>query len=171
MIAVMVAAADLGANRAKVLKYLNSGDVTGDRSGVVGYGAAVFYRQSAATGREGGSKKVGIQLGLTEEEKTILRQIALTAIQSRLRGGGERLPEVDALPGHLKEKRGAFVSLHKGGRLRGCIGLIHPAKPLYQAVEEMARAAAFEDPRFGPVTDAELKELDLGPDPSAEDER
>ncbi len=161
VIAVMVAAGDLGANRAKVLKYLNSGDVTGDRSGVVGYAAAVFYRQGPAKGREGGAKKVGTQLGLNEEEKRILRQIALTAIQSRFRGGGKGVPEMDVLSGHLQEKRGAFVSLHKRGRLRGCIGLIHPAKPLYQAVEEMARAAAFEDPRFAPVTDAELKELDV----------
>jgi len=162
VIAVMVAAGELGANRAKVLKYLNSGDVTGDRSGVVGYAAAVFYRQGPAAGREKGAKKAGIQLGLTEEEKRILRQIALTAIQSRLqRGSEEGLPEVDVLSGHLKEKRGAFVSLHKRGRLRGCIGLIHPTKPLYQAVEEMARAAAFEDTRFAPLTDAELKELDL----------
>lgn len=44
VITVMLAAKDLGADRARVLKYLNSGDVTGDRSGVVGYGAAVFYR-------------------------------------------------------------------------------------------------------------------------------
>jgi AmmeMemoRadiSam system protein B/AmmeMemoRadiSam system protein A len=161
VMAVMVAAKELGANRAKVLKYLNSGDVTGDRSGVVGYAAAVFYRNDPASAREGGSKKAGIHLGLTEEEKRILHQIAQAAIESRLRGGEEKLPEVSLLSSHLKEKRGAFVSLHKSGRLRGCIGLIHPAKPLHQTVEEMARAAAFEDPRFAPVAPEELKDLEV----------
>ena len=86
VVSVMVAAKELGANRAKVLKYMNSGDVTGDRSGVVGYAAAVFLRNSAALGKEPDRKKAGISLGLTEEEKKTLRQIAQSAIEKRLKG-------------------------------------------------------------------------------------
>ncbi len=52
---------------------------------------------------------------------------------------------------HLRENRGAFVSLHKEGKLRGCIGRIAALTPLDQTVREMARSAALEDPRFVPV--------------------
>jgi AmmeMemoRadiSam system protein A len=61
----------------------------------------------------------------------------------------------------LKENRGAFVTLNKHGQLRGCIGTIQPSRPLYQVVEEMAAAAAFEDSRFDPLTVQELKDLEL----------
>jgi hypothetical protein len=159
VIAVMVAARELGANRAKILKYQNSGDVTGDRSGVVGYGAAVFFRNSGAAKKEPDGRKAGISLGLTEEEKKDLRQIAQAAIERRLKGG--KASPVDIAGGHLKENRGAFVSLHRRGQLRGCIGAIQPNRPLYQVVEEMAAAAAFEDTRFAPLSAHELKDLDL----------
>ena len=55
----------------------------------------------------------------------------------------------------------AFVSLHKHGRLRGCIGHFGEDVPLYEIVAEMARAAAFQDPRFSPVTRDELNDLDI----------
>jgi AmmeMemoRadiSam system protein A len=61
----------------------------------------------------------------------------------------------------LMEKKGAFVTLKKGGQLRGCIGHIKGVKPLYRIVREMAVAAAFHDPRFNPVTEAELPELEI----------
>jgi AmmeMemoRadiSam system protein B/AmmeMemoRadiSam system protein A len=160
VIAVMVAAKDLGANRAKVLKYMNSGDVTGDRSGVVGYAAAVFFRNSGTPmEKETERKKAGISLGLTDEEKKILRQIAQSAIERRLKG--EKPSKIEVMGEHLRENRGAFVSLHKHGQLRGCIGTIQPSRPLYQIVEEMAVAAAFEDTRFSPLAGSELKGLDL----------
>ena len=159
VIAVMVAAKELGANRAKVLKYMNSGDVTGDRSGVVGYAAAVFFRNSEGLEKESDRRKTGISLGLTDEEKKTLRQVAQSAIGRRLKG--EKPSKIDVTGGQLKENRGAFVSLHKHGQLRGCVGTIQPSRPLYQVVEEMAMAAAFEDTRFSPLSAAELKDLDL----------
>lgn len=159
VVAVMVAAKELGANRAKVLKYMNSGDVTGDRSAVVGYAAAVFFRNSAALKKEPDRRKAGISLGLTEEEKKTLRQIAQSAIERRLKG--EKPSKIDIGGEQLKANRGAFVSLHKHGQLRGCVGTIQPNRPLYQVVEDMAMAAAFEDSRFSPLSTAELKDLDL----------
>ena len=159
VVSVMVAAKELGANRAQVLKYMNSGDVTGDRSGVVGYAAAVFLRNSAALGKEPDRKKAGISLGLTEEEKKTLRQIAQSAIERRLKG--EKPSKINLASEQLKGNRGAFVSLHTHGQLRGCVGTIQPNRPLHQVVEEMAIAAAFEDSRFSPLSTAELKDLDL----------
>ena len=159
VMAVMVAAKELGANRARILKYMNSGDVTGDRSGVVGYAAAVFSRNSGSPEKKPDRKKTGVSLGLTDEDKKTLRQIAQSAIERRFKG--EKPPQIDIAGGHLNENRGAFVSLHRQGRLRGCIGTIQPNRPLYQVVEEMATAAAFDDTRFSPLSAGELKDLDL----------
>ncbi|RTZ91734.1 MAG: AMMECR1 domain-containing protein, partial [Deltaproteobacteria bacterium] len=60
-----------------------------------------------------------------------------------------------------EEYRGAFVTLTKNGNLRGCIGLIQPVKPLAESVQEMAIAAAFQDPRFPPLTKGEWPEIDI----------
>jgi AmmeMemoRadiSam system protein B/AmmeMemoRadiSam system protein A len=159
VIAVMIASKELGANESRVLSYRNSGDVTGDRSGVVGYAAAVFYRNPGAAEKAGARKRAGISLGLQEEEKKALRRIALAAIEGKLKG--VRSARAEKLSSNLQEKRGAFVSLHKSGRLRGCIGQIVPANPLHQTIEDMAVAAAFDDPRFDPLTLREMKDLEL----------
>jgi AmmeMemoRadiSam system protein A len=59
------------------------------------------------------------------------------------------------------EKRGVFVTLHARGRLRGCIGVIEAFEPLGQSIARCAASAAFEDPRFSPVSAAELPELQI----------
>ena len=120
--------------------------------------AAAFFRDSAPE-KEAGRRKAGISLGLTEEEKKVLHQIARAAIERRLRR--EKLPEVEISGEHLQENRGAFVSLHKRGQLRGCIGTIQPAKPLHRVVEDMASAAAFDDSRFNPLSLEEMKDVEL----------
>lgn len=61
----------------------------------------------------------------------------------------------------LKRRQGAFVTLKKAGRLRGCIGTILPHHPLYEAVIRNARNAALHDSRFSPVTLAELDQLEV----------
>jgi len=68
-------------------------------------------------------------------------------------------PTVD--DARLSEAEGAFVTLHKGGQLRGCIGNIIGQKPLYLTVRDMAIAAASSDPRFRPVSKAELPDLEI----------
>jgi AmmeMemoRadiSam system protein A len=106
-----------------------------------------------------GEKKVGVDLGLSEEEKKILRQIAKTVIESKARGKSIQEFKIDSSV--LMENRGAFVSIHKKGQLRGCIGYIEGKGPLHKTIEEMAEAAAFRDPRFPSVTERELTELDI----------
>ncbi|HMK51705.1 MAG TPA: AmmeMemoRadiSam system protein B, partial [Thermodesulfobacteriota bacterium] len=164
VVAIMLAAKMLGANRGKVLKYANSGDVTGDRSRVVGYAAAVFYK--TAGGKEKmkeektkEEKKVGVDLGLNEEEKKILHHIAKTVVENKARG--KAVPEFKIESPILKENRGAFVTIQKKGQLRGCIGYIEGHGPLHKTIEEMAEAAAFKDPRFTPVKEKELPELEF----------
>jgi AmmeMemoRadiSam system protein A len=64
---------------------------------------------------------------------------------------------------HLGEPRGAFTSLYLSGNLRGCVGYVTPLYPVYRTVAETARAAAFDDNRFSPVTaqEAPLLEVEL----------
>ena len=160
IITVMLAAKALGVNRGKVLKYLNSGDVTGDRGRVVGYAAGVFYKMTGGTKKmKEEKKKVGVDLGLNEQDKKILHEIAKSVIENKVMG--KSVPEFKIDSPILKENRGAFVTINKKGQLRGCIGYIEGHGPLYKTIEEMAEAAAFRDPRFSPVREKELPELGI----------
>jgi len=100
--------------------------------------------------------KAATDRGLTGEQKQALLRIARESIEAELKG---EAPPAAGGQGTLDEKRGAFVSLKKRGKLRGCIGMIEARKPLVQTVEEMAVAAAFQDPRFPPLRREELKDL------------
>jgi AmmeMemoRadiSam system protein A len=90
------------------------------------------------------------------EERHILLSLAHRSIETAL--AKER---IDTTPPseHLAEPRGAFTTLHLFGNLRGCIGYVLPAGSVYQTVAETARAAAFDDPRFRPVTLEEAPQL------------
>ena len=105
----------------------------------------------------------------TSEQRHLLLGIARAAIASGL--AGQPLPGLasassssasssssSSWPG-LMEPRGVFTTLYLGDRLRGCVGYALPIRPLYLAVGETARAAAFEDSRFWPVTTEEAGEL------------
>lgn len=104
-------------------------------------------------------KNVGMDLGLTSDEKGELLRIARGVIEAK--STGKPLPYVSASSKKLEERYGAFVSLYKKGMLRGCIGSLQADEPLYKQVEEMAQAAAFRDPRFRAVTPDELPYLDI----------
>ena len=97
-------------------------------------------------------------LQLDESEQLRLLRIARQALEESVRKC--ELSELDEEPeGALRERCGAFVTLRKAGRLRGCIGYVEALKPLYQTVRECALAAALRDPRFDPVTPEELPAL------------
>ncbi|MFP3868674.1 MAG: AmmeMemoRadiSam system protein A [Desulfobacteraceae bacterium] len=98
-------------------------------------------------------------MALSQEDKQTLHQIAREAIFAALQG--QPPPPLPLTSSTLQERRGAFVSLHWRGQLRGCIGLIQPVKPLAQAIQDMALAAAFRDPRFPPLTPEEFSEVDI----------
>ena len=98
-------------------------------------------------------------LPLSEGEQSALLLLARRALEEGVRDAS--FPEIDPPPGVLCEHRGAFVTLFKGGRLRGCIGYIEPQKPLYRTVCECALAAALHDPRFDPVSPSELPSIKL----------
>lgn len=104
---------------------------------------------------------------LTARERSLLLRLARATVDAAVRGEPPPLPRAFAaaadteLSGPLLERRGAFVSLHRRGRLRGCIGDIAGTAPLCEAVVANALAAAFRDPRFLPLTADELPGLTL----------
>lgn len=155
----LLAAKELGADKARVIARTNSNDVTGERGGYcVGYAAVAIY-ESATGNRPEGERKTGVQVGLSDDQKRLLLEIARTTIEKKVKGEG--VPEFNVTSEILRENRGAFVTIHKHGQLRGCIGYIEPIKPLYVTVQEMAESAALNDPRFSPVTESELKDLEI----------
>ena len=96
---------------------------------------------------------------LTEAEKKTLLQTARISIEEAINGKTALLPK--DLPKSLFQTCGAFVTLHKKGELRGCIGYIEGIKPLIETVQEVAEKAALEDFRFAPVTQDELDDIDI----------
>jgi AMMECR1 domain-containing protein len=98
-------------------------------------------------------------MNLSTADKQLLLQVARDSIAAQLTG--KAATPVQATSPVLKELRGAFVSLHRRGQLRGCIGYIDAIKPLLQTVQEMAPAAAFHDPRFRPLQADELADLEI----------
>jgi AmmeMemoRadiSam system protein A len=94
----------------------------------------------------------------TPEERAVLLRLAHESILSAL----ERR-EISLTPPspHLDEPRGAFTTIYFHGNLRGCVGYVFPVASLYRTVAETARAAAFEDTRFSPVSPQEAPELDV----------
>jgi AmmeMemoRadiSam system protein A len=90
------------------------------------------------------------------EERALLLAEAHQAISITLQG---RFLSLASPSPHLSEPRGVFTTLYHRGELRGCVGYVLPRLPLFQAVAETARAAAFEDIRFSPLTPQELPEL------------
>jgi len=91
-------------------------------------------------------------------EREQLLAIAREAIVAHTSG---REPTVPALAGLLAERRGAFVSLHTRGELRGCIGHVEPDEPLGAVVSRCAVLACSEDPRFQAVTPREVADLEI----------
>ena len=96
---------------------------------------------------------------LTDDERRILLHWARRSLEASVRG--EKKPQPTAVPGTLDAPAGAFVSLHKKGLLRGCIGYIHATHSLCRTVMDAAADAAARDPRFPTVQPDELSDVEL----------
>ncbi len=159
--ATMMAARRLGGEDMVVTGYTTSGETTGDFSEVVGYLSAVIVSSKEVKKRDaamGAPAKIK-DLSLTDEDKTYLLDLARRSIQARL--NNEPIPKEEPPSRILKENRGAFVTIKIRGMLRGCIGLIRAARPLYETIIDMAQAAAFDDPRFAPLTSDEFENIEI----------
>lgn len=148
--AALLYARQRGLTHAQMLRYANSGDVTGDRDGVVGYTSIIIY---------GDPQNNEDKDALTLAQKKRLLDIARQTMDEYVRTG--KILEFRETDPRLLREEGAFVTIHKQERLRGCIGNILGRGPLYQTVRDMVIAAAAQDPRFDPVQTQELNDLDI----------
>ena len=136
---------------AKLIDYKNSGDTAGGKDNVVGYASIAFVD------RKKESKKM--KESISAQDKKALLRLARSAIEAKL-SDAVKVERPGTSP-ILKEDRGCFVTLHKHGQLRGCIGTIEPVCPLVECVEKNAQNAAFRDPRFPRLSAEELSDIDI----------
>lgn len=174
VITTIMAAKLLGADAVRLLKYANSGDVSGDRSRVVGYGAAAIYKSTpkpqtpppaqpkSEMKKEPTIPRVNPEQGsLSPEHRRKLLSLARSVVEAAIKKQPLQITTVSDAA--LQEHRGAFVTLKNHGRLRGCIGTFVAHEPLYKVVQKMAMASATQDSRFfdNPITPEELKDIDI----------
>jgi len=136
----------LGIDDIRLLKYANSGDVTGDKERIVGYAAIGFYQER-------------INDELNHEEQKELLTIARSTLEHYIID--RKIPEFEIVHPFLNRPLGAFVTLRKDGQLRGCIGQFEPDIPLWQVVRQKTIDAAVNDARFFPVAFEELDKIKI----------
>jgi AmmeMemoRadiSam system protein B/AmmeMemoRadiSam system protein A len=129
----------------QVLDVRNSGDTAGGRDQVVGYGAyAVQYRPTALSGH-------------AQE----LLAVARRSIEQGFATGRMYTPDPAAYADILRQPAATFVTLKINASLRGCIGTTQAIQPLIVSVADSAYKAAFQDPRFKPLTREEYRRIEL----------
>ncbi len=142
VVSLITAVKELGAKKAELVKYQTSGDITGDYSSVVGYAGLIFknYRISQ------------------------IAKLAKEAVETFIRDGNIIPPPVK-LSAEMEKRAGVFVSLHKSGQLRGCIGTFEAAQEnVAREIIANAVSSATRDPRFPPVAVSELEGLEYSVD-------
>ena len=131
-----------GANLGVVFRHANSGDVTSDKSRVVGYASIGLLKSP-----------------FTEGEKKELLALAKNAIDEYVIKG--KTPDINIKNPKFRTAGATFVTIREHGSLRGCIGHVQAVMPLYESIIKNAAAASSSDPRFPPMKKEELKEIDL----------
>ena len=138
-VSLISAAKELGATGAELVRYQTSGDTTGDYSAVVGYAGVIITAMSP------------------------LARLARETVETYVKEG--KTPKPDELTPEMKGKAGVFVSIHKLGELRGCIGTFEPqCANVAEEIINNAISSATRDPRFPPIAPDELKDLSYSVD-------
>jgi AmmeMemoRadiSam system protein B/AmmeMemoRadiSam system protein A len=160
ILAAVSFANEVGANRASIISYSNSGyNPIGSANKVVGYGAVVISEGKPFIPQDVDSIVTNNSYVLTESDKISLLKYARETLQQYFETQSVPLPRnINAM---LKIKRGAFVTLNKNEQLRGCIGHMSEDTPLCTMVGAMALQAAFNDTRFSPLTKEELSQVEI----------
>jgi len=158
-IAVMAAARKLGVANGTVLSHATSADSPyGNQSKTVGYGAVMFAKNKETKLY---SLKTEKSFSISSENQKQLLKDARSTIEQYLTSGEKPKADIKSLKGELAAPSAVFVTLMKNGELRGCIGTIEADKPLAQAVQDYAVAAATQDPRFSKLSLNELREVKI----------
>ncbi len=140
----------MGWAKPKLLKQATSGDITGDRSSVVGYAALEVS----------GSTEPKDPTTLADTDKKKLLEFVRSVLRARLTKDIPE-PKLDVSAKILDENRGVFVTLRKHGDLRGCIGRIISNQPVRAILKDITLDSALRDPRFPPVKGDELNDLQI----------
>jgi len=151
VLTLIMLAKELGHQKLEVLNYTNSSEVTGNKikgTWTVGYSSCVIDNEKTEADM------------FNKEQKKKLLEMAREAIEYYLKTG-KRLEVNQPDDPVLSKNMGAFVTLHKYGQLRGCIGNLIGEKPLYLTVIDMAVESAVDDPRFPPLKLEELKDIEI----------
>lgn len=115
----------------------------------------------SSTNPSSSEQSVTEHASLCEEEHILLRSVAKDAIAYGLEHGTHMPVDTPRYPPPLRAPGASFVTLKKHGELRGCIGSLEAYQPLVEDVAHNAYAAAFNDPRFAPVSALEFPELEF----------
>ena len=165
----------VGADKVNILKYANSGDTEyGDKNRVVGYCAVAFLKESekiksgssidnnaktTTVEKKGDNNKKMEQFSISPKNQKLLLDLARRTIREYIKS--KKIIPFQTTDKELLTPSAVFVTLTINHQLRGCIGTTIPQLPLYNAVQQMAIAASFEDYRFRPVTEDELKDIKI----------
>ncbi len=142
VVSLISAAKELGAKEAELISYRTSGDINGDYSSVVGYAGVI----------------------IKSTEVSPLVKLAREAVEAYVTENST-IPPPDELTPEMRDRAGVFVSLHKFGQLRGCIGTFEPTQQnVAREIVANAISSATRDPRFPQVAPRELKDLSYSVD-------
>ncbi len=163
VITSMLVAKELGYEKVEIADYTNSAQIMNrKRIGeyCVGYSSVVIYKgqfPSEIAPKQTSKKQGGAMFN--ESQRKRLLEVARDSIENFLKTSKKlKLSESDPT---LLEHCGAFVTLRQHNQLRGCIGNIIGRQPLYLTIRDMAVEAAVNDPRFMPLTEKELSEIEI----------
>ena len=138
-VSLISAARELGATGAELIRYETSGDTTGDYAAVVGYAGIIITGLSPVTRLARDTVEAYVTEGVILEPKRLTQE--------------------------MRERAGVFVSIHKSGDLRGCIGTFEPVEAnVADEIVANAISSATRDPRFPPIIPSELPHLDYSVD-------
>ena len=98
---------------------------------------------------------------LSDSHRQFLKELAKKSIRYGLKNKQPLPLDLSALDDEFTIPCATFVTLHKHGQLRGCIGMLEASRPLAEDIAHNSYAAAFSDPRFPPVTEEELADLSI----------
>ncbi len=140
---------------ARILRYADSGHASGDTKRVVGYCSVLLTGGKLMPPEEHNDAAALLSAEDKKNLLTLARQSITTWLNTR------KYPDFTPQSDIMKKELAVFVTLHKKGSLRGCIGHMEPRFPLYDAVRRMAVQSATGDPRFPDVRSQELDEIDI----------
>jgi AmmeMemoRadiSam system protein A len=123
--------------------------------------SSIIQAQTTKDPKNASNQGLDSEVSFTKDEINQLFSIARNSIHMMLFENKRQTIDPSNIPPNLKKLMGAFVTLNIAGNLRGCIGQFTSTDPLYEVVNQMAVAAAFEDTRFPPLSKDEFNKLKI----------